>query len=64
MLGGKRSSALYFIGYQFDTLITLDPHYTQTSVNELTEEEVETYRTIQSRNIDIKSIDTTVAFCN
>lgn len=28
LLGGKRTNALYFLGYQNDTAITLDPHYT------------------------------------
>jgi cysteine protease ATG4 len=54
ILGGKSSSALYFIGYQNDTIVTLCPHYTQTSVDDLDEDALGTYRTNQSRNIDIR----------
>lgn len=41
ILGGKRSSALYFIGFQNDVLVTLDPHYTQVSIEDFHKEGVD-----------------------
>jgi len=62
ILGGRGTSARYFIGYQEDTLITLDPHYTQLTTEYLDEEALETYKTEETRNFNISEIDTTVAF--
>jgi len=63
ILGGKKSSAVFFIGYQHDTIITLDPHYTQVAVDDLDDEAIKTYKTNQTRNIGIQDIDVTLAFC-
>ena len=43
ILGGKRMNALYLIGSQNDVLVTLDPHYTQVTVEDLLKQGVARY---------------------
>ncbi|CAI2369876.1 unnamed protein product [Moneuplotes crassus] len=63
ILGGRDTSARFIIGHQEDTLITLDPHYDQCTVDTLDEGGLATYVTEYSRNFSIYDLDTTVAFC-
>ena len=62
ILGGKKSYAMYYVGYYDDKLITLDPHTEQDSVDEINEETYFSYLTNEPKIISLSSCDTTMAF--
>ena len=62
ILGGKSNSAMYYIGYSSSSMIALDPHTTQRSVEDMNEEDISTYHTNSPRLISLQNIDTTMAF--
>ena len=63
MMGGKRNKALYFVGYQGDNLLFLDPHYEQEALR-LTEGmesknlDISTYTCTQPKLLDMTQLDT------
>jgi cysteine protease ATG4 len=64
IIGGKPRESLYFIGYQGDYLIYLDPHLVQHYVNheaELTIDDIETYHCKVPLKIPITNIDPSLA---
>lgn len=56
IIGGKPKHSLYFIGFQDDHLICLDPHYCQPSVP-LDKFAVDSYHSCIARKVSISSID-------
>ena len=64
MIGGQNKSALYFIGYQSDKLIFLDPHVTQPAIRspiDLWTEHL-TYHYPTPLRLSINKLDTCVAY--
>jgi len=64
MLGGQKKSALYFMGYQKDKLIFLDPHVTQIAVEspvELWSQHL-TYHFPTPLRLPIKKLDTSIGY--
>jgi len=61
ILGGKPNFALYFVGFQGDELIFLDPHYVQDSLAHLRyvniTELAETYRSRKPKKIQLSALD-------
>lgn len=60
--GGRPNSALYFIGFENDDLLYLDPHVSRTAVRAFTpeqidEEDLESYSCGEVRRVGILSID-------
>lgn len=62
ILGGKPKFALYFVGYQSDQFIFLDPHYVQDVIGNYSElkseEKRNTYKYLgEARKISIENLD-------
>lgn len=59
-MGGKKNKALYFVGYQEDSLLFLDPHYEQESIEKTSWEDpdVESYSCKMPKTLDMRHLDT------
>ncbi|PVU92862.1 hypothetical protein BB559_003565 [Furculomyces boomerangus] len=60
--GGRPSSALYFVGYDGDSLIYLDPHFNRPAIpskpiGEYSEEDISSYRCKSPKRTGIQRID-------
>lgn len=62
ILGGKKSYAMYYVGYYDDKIISLDPHEEQDSIDELNDSNSYTYLTNAPKILSLSSCDTTMAF--
>ena len=62
ILGGKKSYALYYVGYYDDYIISLDPHEVHDTVDEINNETYYSYITRDPKIISLTSCDTTMAF--
>eukprot|EP01129_Flabellula_baltica_P013005 TRINITY_DN5972_c0_g1_i1.p1 TRINITY_DN5972_c0_g1~~TRINITY_DN5972_c0_g1_i1.p1 ORF type:complete len:357 (+),score=63.31 TRINITY_DN5972_c0_g1_i1:495-1565(+) len=62
-IGGKPKSSLYFIGYQDDDIIYLDPHFVQPTIRSHppSEEELATYRPQSPMKMPFTEIDPCLA---
>jgi len=63
IIGGKPRHSLYFVGFQNDKLIFMDPHYCQRCVD-VTEANfpLDTYHCLTPRKCDLREIDPSCAF--
>lgn len=60
-IGGKPNSSLYFVGYQDDDLIYLDPHVVQPTVTPRHDVQDSTYHCHQPLKMHITELDPTLA---
>uniref|UniRef100_A0A6B2LQF5 Cysteine protease n=1 Tax=Arcella intermedia TaxID=1963864 RepID=A0A6B2LQF5_9EUKA len=62
IIGGKPRASLYFIGYQGDYVIYLDPHFVQPAVpKDLRKEDFETYQCKVPLKMPLADIDPSLA---
>ena len=63
IVGGKPSSAMYFVGVQDDSFILLDPHYVQSAVKDRKEliDKSSTYHCKIARRLELENMDTSLA---
>ena len=63
LIGGKVNSASYFIGYINDDLLFLDPHYNQTSVNDLEKEGISSFINKTIYKLPLTNLQTAFTIC-
>jgi cysteine protease ATG4 len=58
-MGGKKNKALYFVGYEGNGLIFLDPHYVNDAIQKRDVEEfdVSSYTCKTPKKLDMSSLD-------
>ena len=57
-IGGKKYAASYFIGYMEDDLLFLNPHYNQASINNLSNDGLNTYLNGEVYKLPFSSLQT------
>eukprot|EP01113_Clastostelium_recurvatum_P040458 TRINITY_DN6292_c0_g1_i5.p1 TRINITY_DN6292_c0_g1~~TRINITY_DN6292_c0_g1_i5.p1 ORF type:complete len:466 (-),score=83.22 TRINITY_DN6292_c0_g1_i5:112-1509(-) len=63
ILGGRPKKSFYFVGYQDESMLYLDPHFVHASVRPDREFSPESYHCQVPLKMPIVSIDPTLAFC-
>ncbi|CAK8685470.1 unnamed protein product [Clavelina lepadiformis] len=65
IIGGKRTHSLYFVGFQDEHLICLDPHYCQSadSLLTFTHDSLTTYHSLSPKKIAVSKLDPSCCLC-